>query len=460
MTLKQFVNVGLKAASKGEPRLFGAGASAWSSYMQRMNAAGSNFDYASEAGKIYDNGVVLPAINWKANAISECRLIVQKRKADDTWEDAGQLPAAKDAVRCIANPNDYYDDSALWRGLQLSWDVRGNGYWLKRRDNLNRLIGFYWVPHMQIRPMMNRDNEAGTKLVTHYMYKPYQGSEQPMDIEDVVHVRYGVDPLDPKCGLSPLAAEFRDICADNEVSTWLAALLRNGATPGVMFIPKPGATGTVQAPTPGQKSALKELWDSFRRDKRGEAMMVPMPVDVVMPAFNPQQMELGKLRDIPTARICAALGGDPMVFGLPSDQKTYSNLEEATDACGKRTILPAIKDWAKQIGRQVLPEFGMDPLEYRFWWDVSDVSWLQDEVDELHTRWREDFKVGGIDRWTFKEKIGVAPDPGDKDVYTTDFKEPALVASDIPPAPDPKKKALKAISDRARARRVELERAA
>ena len=48
---------------------------------------------------------------------------------------------------------------------------------------------------------------------------------------------------------------------------------------------------------------------------------------------------------------------------------------------------------------------------------MDEVLGLQEGQDELHKRWRENYKAGGIDRFTFKERIGEEPEDSDKDVY-------------------------------------------
>lgn len=388
--------------------IYGPGGTYRSSRVQRILLSGSDYDYASEAGPLYDNGVVLPAINWKANATSEAELMLEERTAVG-WTRV----ADHEVLRALQSPNEYYDGDAMWRGVQLSWDVRGQAFLIKRRDRLGRVAGFYWCPHFQMRPMANKGNDSGAKLVTHYEYTPFGGSPQDLDVRDVAHLRYGIDPRDPSSGLSPLAATLREVCSDNEASTWLAALLRQGATPGAILVPRVDA----QAPTAEQRKRLKDLWNSFVRDRRGEAFMAPLPLDVVTPTFSPQQMEIGKLREVPTARICAALGLDPMVLGLPSENKTYRNYEQAADAAGKRTILPTLRSWAAQLGRQVLMDFGLDPARYRLRWDTRGVSWLQDEADALHARVREDFRCGLIDRGMAKLQIGLEPSEEDQGRY-------------------------------------------
>lgn len=412
MNLLKLAGKSLSEGGGGGVRLWGSGQVGRSSAFTRLLLGGTQFDYAEAAGKVYDNSVVLTCIQWKANAISECELIIQQRTPKG-WKQTDSV-AARSAAATINRPNEYYTGGALLKGAVLSWDVRGQWFALKRRDRIGRMMGLYWIPHPQIVPSSDVDNDEGKKLITNYYYTPKGFGPISVDPREVIHVRNGIDPEDPRCGLSPLAAALRDVCTENEAANWLASVLRNGGAPSVWLSPKAGKD--TPPPTPDQWQRLKAYVNEFTQDKRGEAAAMPIPVDLIRPSFSPAELDLGAIREIPTSRICAAEGIDPMVLGLPSQSKTYSNLEEARDAAGKQTILPMLAEWSDQLSWQVLPEFGLDPAQYRFWWDTTHVSWLQDETDSLHERLRKNWEAGAYDLARYKELLGETPLPIDRGV--------------------------------------------
>jgi HK97 family phage portal protein len=396
---------------------------------------GSRYDYTQEAGELWSNSVVSICINRKATMMADCRLIIQKyNEAKGKWEPA-QGPAVKQALAIFRKPNEYYNFTALINAIALSADCRGQYFLYIRRDNAGRPIGFWYLPHTWVNVQSNQNNTDGTQLVTNYRYTIPGGGQVYLPIEDVLMVRNGIDPKDTRCGLSPLYGQLREISSDNEASNWLASLLRNGATPSVFMTPKV-APATGQSPTIAQMRENRDIVNESIRDARGQAVMMPFPMELTPAMFNPKDMELGKIRAIPTDRICAALGGDPMAFGLPSESKTYSNLEEALDALGNLTVLPTMRDWAAQWSEKMLPAFGMDPEMYRYAWDTSDVSWLADDTAKRNENVRANFESGIIDRFRAKEEIGETPDTADKGV--TYFM---LQASAQPmPEPAPPKK--------------------
>jgi HK97 family phage portal protein len=430
MNLLKLAGKSLSDGGGGGVRIWGGGAIGRSSALTRLILGGTQFDYAEGAGKVYDNSVVLTCIQWKANAISECDLIVQQRTPKG-WKRVDTV-ASRAAVSVINRPNEYYNGGSLLKGAVLSWDVRGQWFALKRRDRLNRMMGLYWIPHYQIVPSSDVNNAEGTKLITNYYYTPKGYGPMSYDPSEVIHVRNGIDPEDPRCGLSPLAAALRDVCTENEAANWLASILRNGGAPSVWITPKTGKD--LPAPTPDQWGRLKDYVNEFIQDKRGEAATMPIPVEMIRPSFSPAELDLGAIREIPTSRICAAEGIDPMVVGLPSQSKTYSNLAEARDSAGKQTILPMLAEWADQLGFQVLPEFGLDPSQYRFRWDTSNVSWLQDETDSLHERLRKNWEAGAYDLARYKELLGESPLPADRGVTYFSLASSSIAASVSAPA--------------------------
>lgn len=413
MRILNTIREGLRTEMKADPRLFGSTVGSARANFWNIQP-GSAYDYASAAGDLWANGIVLAAINMKARVLSECSVVVEEKTAEGWRRLPDTQRGVSELLSALNEPNPYYDGLAMWWGLQMSWDVRGHAFLLKRRDNLGRVIGFYWVSHTQMEVANDKDNADGTKLVTHYRYTPINGTPRDIPLEDVVMVRQGIDPKDPRCGYSTLAGELRSVASDNEASTYMGALLRNAGIPGVIVMPEGDLP---EAPNDVQRSAMRDFFDSFARDKRGKPAVLPFKGRLEKPAFSPRDMELGPFSQIPINRICVAFGFDPMVLGLPSTSKTYSNYNEAIDAAGKLTILPGARAQIRQIGRSILQDFGFDPKRYRLGWDTSDASWLQDETNDLHQRVREDYKSGVIDLATAKREIGLEPLPGDEGTY-------------------------------------------
>ncbi len=427
----------LEAIRKGaEPSIWGSRPGpTGGNWMPRVWQPGSRLDYQSEAGDLWLNGVVMMALRFKACAISEMRPCAQEwSDRDAKWIESVD-PTAVEWLGRFVEPNDDYDWSVMMGSVLLSDDTSGQGYLIKRTDNLNRPRGGYrYEPHFLMEP----DSDDVKKLITKYWYGAPGGTREPLAVKDVVHIRQSfINPRERRLGLTPLAAVLRDVCADNELTNWLASILRNGAVPSHMVIPKGDDSGQMAALWESNKGSIKDLFKSFIKDARGEILTAPSPMEVVKLMWSPAELEIATLQQGPSARICGAMGTDPMVLGLPSPNKTYSNFAEAVDACGKLTILPTVRRWMSQFSKQTAPDFGLDPKRFRIWLATDTVSWLQDETNELHERVRADFVANLIDLYRAKELIGEKPDEKDRGVYSWELK-PAPV---VTPGQKPKEEA-------------------
>jgi hypothetical protein len=145
-------------------------------------------------------------------------------------------------------------------------------------------------------------------------------------------------------------------------------------------------------------------------------------------------MALDKLDSGPTTMLCAAMGLDPMVVGLPSASKTYSNYQEARAAAWEQSVMPMHANFGETLDIQLLGDNLMrkpgekvpQPDQETVEWDYSEVSALQPDVDATHTRAREDWQANLLKRADAKRMVGVDPaDDGSDDLYYCDIAPPA-----------------------------------
>ncbi len=405
---------GRALSAKGDHRIVGGSGFAGSSNYRYL-LSGSSFDYWREAGPIYDNSIAQLCLNFLWSKLPQLTLRFEKQTEPGIWKpDFGPI-GAEYVLKAVNRPNDAYDGSTLWQATTLSHCCRGNGFWLTRTDRMGYPIGFWWAYNSQIRVLSNKDNADGRKLITHYEYTPVGGVPEPKDIDQVVHFRWGIDPLNPGYGLSPWLGQMREICTDNESATHMAALLRNGACPGIVLIPE--VKTDEDGPNPSQRRKLTEIWKNFTRDNKGEPLMAPFPMKLERAGLSPEEMVLDKVRSIPAGRICGAIGIDPMVVAVDTQRQTFSNFEQGLKAALQNGLLPIAWLFSDQLSHQILPLFDIDPTQYRLGWNTDRLVGLQEDVDLVHKRWRENFRFGLVDRYTAKERIGEQPKPEDEGVY-------------------------------------------
>lgn len=337
----------------------------------------TRFDYRKEVGDLLDASVVTAPIQWVQRSLPEARLTVRRTARDGrTDQVADHLMLA-----LIQRPNPYYGDLALWAGTVFSYLADGNGYWIKLRNGVGRPGELWWVPHWSMEP---KGSEDGTVFISHYEYRPGGGQVIRYDPADIVHFRHGIDPRNPRKGVSPIGGAIREIFMDLESSNFVASLLRNMGTPGMVISPKAGGV------VPADDVEATKTWikQAFGGDRRGEPLVMGAPTDVYPYGFNPQQMNMGEARDIAEERICALLGVPAAVVGFGAglqSTKVGATMEELRKLAWQNGVLPVARVFADELDRSLLPDFG-NPAGLNAWWDTSEVQALQDDLVKIATR--------------------------------------------------------------------------
>lgn len=341
----------------------------------------SRYNFRTEAGSPIDNGVVRTGVKWLCRAWTEAPQVVYRP------DGAGELQKVPGhpLLDLLARPSRFYSGARLWAGTLLSWVIDGNAYWYVERNGMGQVVGLIYIPHFQIGPY---GDPTGKELIGGYVYR-VDGVDYPLAVEDVIHFANGVDPMNTRRGLSDLGAELRSICTDNESQSYAASLLRNFGVPGVVISPKGETVISPEAAT-----QLKAMWrERFTGDSRGDPLASPLPIEVTNPGFSPEQLALDKLASLGTPRICAAMGLDPLMLGLPSESKTYDNLREAKEAAYENTLIPLQQIMDDAITCYLMPIVKGAREEDRLGRDYTQVRSLAPDMDAQYKRQAE--AVGG-----------------------------------------------------------------
>lgn len=358
-----------------------------------------------ESGAMWENSIVLAAIYWIVRTFPEAPLYIKKSSGR-----GGHYEILQDhPFLCLLDaPNPHYDGSVLWSGTLMSLNLDGNAYWYKARSAAGKVAELWYVPHYHIEPIWKSD---GSSFISGYEYY-VDGQKILIPVKDIVHFRAGIPhPLNTRKGLSPLAGVVREVCADNEASVFSAALLRNMGVPGVIISPSKESMDL----SAEQHEKLLALWSAkFCGDRRGEPLVVPSPIEIRSPGFNPEQMVLDKVRRIPEERITAALGISAIVIGLGAglERSTYSNYREAREAAYESNIIPTQRMLLRQLTRQLFDEF-VDVDQEKLFFDLSEVHVLREDQDRLHSRIVGDYQGGVITRSEARSALGWPVGAGD-----------------------------------------------
>ncbi|MBN9333872.1 phage portal protein [Devosia sp.] len=362
----------------------------------------TRIDYRKEVGDLIDSSVVTAPVHWVQRSFPEAVLTVRRQKPDGSYDYMPNHPA----LALIQRPNPHYGDLALWAGTVFSYLTAGNAYWIKLRKGTHLPGQLWYVPHWTMTP---KDSDDGSAFISHYEYRPGAG----MGViryapEDIVHFRHGIDPRNPRLGLSPLDGVIREIFMDLESSNFVASLLKNSGVPGMVVSPKTGGT------VPAEDVAATKAWlrQAFTGDRRGEPLVMGAPTDVVPYGFNPQQMNMSDARDIAEERVCAALGIPAAIVGFGAglqSTKVGATMEELRKLAWQNGVMPVARVFADELDRSLIPDFG-ERHAGRSHWDTSEVQALQDDRAKAATTWNTMINGGWAEVAEGREGMGLEVD--------------------------------------------------
>lgn len=320
------------------------------------------------------NSIIIACVRWVQRVSTEAPLMLQEWLEDrKEWEDIHR----DDVLDLLERPNTFYGGTTLHKATIADLMLDGNAYWLKVRSRSGRVVQLWWAPASTMEP--KPDERDPTMFISHYEYTP-GGAPITVRVEDVVHFRDGMDPQNPRKGLSGVKGLLREVFTDDEAANYTACLLRNMGVPGVIISPKQGNIG------PEAANEIKQKYmEKTTGDHRGEPLVLQGESTVTQFGFNPEQMKLRELRGIPEERITAVLGVNAAVVGLGAGlatTKVGATLREYREEAFESTIIPMYRELAQELTHQLLRDF-RDVRRFRLWHNLRGVRVLQEDNKRL-----------------------------------------------------------------------------
>lgn len=380
-------------------------------------------DYARAVGDGRSSAVVMACVLWLCRTFPEAPIQVARRQRDGSLETVPRHAL----TQLITTPNPAYSGVLLWMATIGDWMTTGNAYWAKVRSANGRVAEIWWLPASLVEPRWPDDGKA---YVSHYEYR-VGADVVRLAVADVVHFRYGLDPQNPRKGLSPLAALLREVYTDEEAAAYTATLLRNVGVPGVVLSP--------EFDVPREQMLETKQWieDNFASVNRGKPMIMPSKTTATRLGFNPSEMDLKDLRRIPEERVSAIFGIPAVVVGLGAglDRSTFANYEEARQAAYESNVIPTQRLFAAELQTQLLPDVGDAGTEV-VGFDLADVRVLQPDLDKLVERLDRAVQGGWMLVNEARAELGMDALPEGDLLYVTNTKTPTDPAELLTP-PEP-----------------------
>ena len=375
----------------------------------------------TKVGQGLDSNVVMAPIQWIMRTFTQAAPIVE-RKRSGRWSPVDDHPAE----RLLLEPNEFYDGDALMKALLVSFFLDGNAYLMKVRSPLRRVVELWYVPHWLIEAKWPQD---GSTFISHYDYRPTGGLATPVDTQDVVHLRFGLEPRNPRLGMSPIKAALREVLTDEEASAFSSYILQNMGVPGGVISPADGAL----LPSDSDVQEMKDhMQGQFSGKNRGKWLVVGAPTNIAQFGFDPNRLQLGPLRDISEERVCAMLGVPAAVVGFGAglqQTKVGATMRELVRLARVNCVEPTQMSIGRQFSRQILPEFEANPHRSRIVFDNAHVSMFQEDLTNLAERAVLLFKGGIVRKGRAQEMVGEEPGEDADEYYHRSIRPPTPTAT-------------------------------
>lgn len=375
--------------------------------------------------------IVYAAIKAKATAVIDPRLLVERKSAE--WsEDAGHP-----LRRLLMRPNAEMDEAAFLAAMVTNRDIAGVAYAEIVRAQGSKLpVALHVLDPARLAPVRGDRNTTAA-------YEFRDGNLKiRIDAKDMLVWRHH-DPISRWQGLSPLAVALGSVDADSAQTDFVRDFFGNAGVPSGMLKIK-GRTITED-----EANHIKARWRTrFGRNWGGmhDIAVMDENAEYEKMGANLNELQSEILREFTETRVCMVFGVPPLIIYAFAGLKraTYSNLKEAWAGFWDATLTPLLKEWRTFLTWRLLPEFESEDLIYgervRLNWDLSQVTALQDDVDAVQLRARENFKAGGITLNEFRAAVKQEPDSAG-DYYLRGLAQVDVPANEqTEPAPEPVKR--------------------
>jgi HK97 family phage portal protein len=299
-------------------------------------------------------------------------------------------------------PNGGQDYVSFTWTVVASLELTGRAYVLKLRNRGGQIIAIQPLPKSWVTP---KREEGSGRLLGYVVQRSARDTEVHVPPEDMFSICYP-NPADPTGEAGPLQAAIRDLQIDDRRADLLIEMLTNIHFPGIIM--KSDVNWTEES----RHEARDMINELVGPGKRGNPLFVNGAKSDVQLPQPPSDLDWPGTAAICETRICAAHGVPPILIHLRSglEHATYSNYGEARRSLYNDGMRPLWLLLGSGYERGLLIDEGEEKLEIEP--DFSTIPEMQEDLDKLHTRTREDLMGSLIDWDEAREKVGEKPLPG------------------------------------------------
>lgn len=316
------------------------------------------------------NPIVAACIAVRLMVFSEARFSFQRYQAGRPGELYGTP-----VLSLLERPWPGGTTGDLLARMEVDASLYGNSYWREVGGELVRLDPSRMVIATADVVDQLTQNVYSRRLVG-YSYTDAEGDELAFfEAGEICHYKPLPDPSHPFRGRSWLSSVLPDVSADQEMTTYKHAFLRNSATPNLVVKFDPSVS----------EESFKKFKERMESGHRGSAqafktLYLGSGADVKVLGSNLEQLAFKAVQGAGETRIAAAAGVPASIVGI-SEGLAGSALNAGNYTAARRrfadgTVRPLWRSAAGALEAVVPPP---DPAS-RLWYDDRDVSFLQEDV--------------------------------------------------------------------------------
>ena len=346
----------------------------WASRDSHRNDDAPNYAEALEDVRL--SAVVMACVGWVATMLPRCPWTLERR-VDDAWEPVDAHPI----LDLLAGPTPQHGGTEMLSALICDYLLTGTAYWQRvAPTKTGPPTELWWRPSWSVYPMLNVERTG----LEGYVYE-VDGTKEAWGTDDVVQVRntsHGQNPANPWLGVSPLAALAPEIWINQKATRMTAALLKNLGQVGIAVVAKEfEGGGGGQISSEDAQAMKKYLREAYSGANRGDSMFIEFPAEVHGgDLVDPDMMHPKVIFDYVQEMVCSIyrLPAAVLQFNVGLEAATQNaTVEQFEKQAWETGILDVQNALSSQIGRQLLPPFGLDATMYRLGFDTSGIEVLQ-----------------------------------------------------------------------------------
>ena len=368
-------------------------------------------DYATALDNVRLSAVVMACVGFVATRIPLCPWTLEQ-SVDGAWEPVDTHPI----LDLLTNPTPWHGGPEMLTALVVDYLIAGTAYWQRVAPQAaGPPHELWWRPAESLIPVLNGER-SGLEGYTYLVDNKKMPMWGPDDVVQVRNVSHGQNPANPWLGVSPLAALAPEIWMNQEATKMTSALLKNLGQVGIFIALKGEGLEYIRE---GDVDTMKKyLRENYSGSQRGRPLFLEFPAEFHGGSVaDPALLHPKAIRDFVQEMVCSIyrLPAAVLQFGVgleaATQNATVAQFERQAWETGILDVQTAI---SSQIGRQLLPAFGLDVVSYRLGFDTSGIDVLQNNRKEEAEMWGQLVRDGIVLRSKALEALGMPFDDSDE----------------------------------------------